>query len=105
MAHKWYASFLTTASVFCIHIVFSLVISPSMLYTVYCTVAALFANSSCSGRQQILSVAATTWLLVLVQCADGVHSAEEAVCIKEHLELSQQQLLGPELKTTRRFQV
>jgi len=31
--------------------------------------------------------------------------AEDTVCIKEHLELSQQQLLGPEAKTTRRFQV
>lgn len=40
-----------------------------------------------------------TWLT-----NDGVHSAEEAVCIKEHLELSQQQLFGPEFKTTRRFQ-
>ncbi|KAL0021818.1 hypothetical protein WJX77_004170 [Trebouxia sp. C0004] len=35
---------------------------------------------------------------------DDVCLAEDTICIKEHLELSQQQLLGPEVKTTRRFQ-
>ena len=44
-------------------------------------------------------------LFVLVLCADDVSLAEDTICIKERLQLSQQQLLGPEVKTTRRFQV
>lgn len=37
--------------------------------------------------------------------ADDVRLAEETVCIREQVELSQQQQPGPECKTTRRFQV
>ena len=41
----------------------------------------------------------------LLCAADDVRLAEETVCIREQVELSQQQQPGPECKTTKRFQV
>lgn len=52
-----------------------------------------------------LSIMSAQVMRALLCAADDVRLAEETVCIREQVELSQQQQPGPECKTTRRFQV